>query len=855
MQERPPTASEITPTASQKIERSLRGKETLGNLGGTLVLGGGLFVASTFVLKTTTLLLVSLIACLAIGFLITQSILGKIRRRSLDLEKKDRELAQQIEEKKKANAQAERERREEERKRVQERKAEALKQAEMRKQHQRQTQAHVLREQLSMYPVDLQSLAGQTVEAIAEAVAGDLQFKKSLEIYHRRALEEKKAENRQPHLCSFAFHEGLDRLCKLDKKILRSSLVYALEVETNRLLIPEGKDPKEPSLLTDLRVLFRFETWFSPLVPENMAAWRLKPMPAAGLPVRYVAYARNKRSDGRPEEVLTAWRMERERWVRERSGHLLFGEEGEFFAVNRDVAGESALVDLFHKGACQYFPIDSLHENDAAQEALGIIIRRQMNPFTPAQITTKQFKGSVTFSGYWVDGKWTAVEGKARERTMLSASAPNFISRMVYSRVSDTDREENRLLNELTKNPPEELRRAISTQGRNFLIRRGAMPNSDLYQFYLKPGENVVTEWYQKPLGNDPDGFTKPELYSPVVAPVEPRTPLEGEGYMAMNFSECYLRTGDASVQLCLHFDLGSPAAGQYDSEGTVNFDEPMMRKALYSFARRQDVEPEKVQIWEYKAAQGLIATATMRNPQTGWEGTHFFKLLDPLHSGLYDSHEVFQRLQQANVLPQEISAHRCNLSGEDSEEGKFLTFLTPQYRSVAEVIQERGAALTDSEATSLCQAIGFFAKQILEKELVCSDITLADTMLMVNSLEELPVQWKQGRPGVLVVDYGSYVLSEKFNRKTCIVKGEYRAPEDEDESLPFAAEPYQVYQLGLLFLQIHLGDSASLRLEAGEIEAFLETLKGRFEAEEVELLKQCLHPDPNQRLRITVRQ
>jgi hypothetical protein len=511
-------------------------------------------------------------------------------------------------------------------------------------------------------------------------------------------------------------------------------------------------------------------------------------------------------------------------WRRNSSRYFYGGENSSITFGPQFEMGEkrerfsSAIVDLWtdqlNRG--RTMRLDALANDEALQRKLKIRVVQEKNPYAVADVFQWDQKGYVQVVGWFIDGVWEAWEGEEADRplltSLLNVSAPNLLVLPYSSSFRIESSEQNKLLAGFLNSVSHHRKSAVFSQGGNFELRRGPVTHgSKIHKYFIKLAENASVTKFIKPAPGTGEGFKDFEAYQNLPESRHGFSPLEDQGFSSIPASDCYLRTGSDAIQLVLQVNLGSPAPGE--SDRGVSYANAELKAALTNFARRAAISD--LEILEEKSAQGLVSRGRREGEEMGKSSVWYVKLLDPTHGSYFASVTSARKLIQSGILPSEIEIHQVDTYGQ-SKAGMIPIFLMPEYRSVEQCLAEiepgtsEGALLLSRIAAEL----SLFARRTLEKGIVCSDFTLSDTF--VDSGEEdiggyltglSPSAGAPAKPRFFVGDFGSYIEKIAFRREATITREQYRPPEDLDHSLRFHAEPYLVYLLGLLWIEVYSGE------------------------------------------------
>ncbi|MCA1962669.1 MAG: hypothetical protein LDL31_01845 [Prosthecobacter sp.] len=590
----------------------------------------------------------------------------------------------------------------------------------------------------------------------------------------------------------------------VNEKSFCLDLAEKLRTQALARLSPPESSGIDPQVRERLDASVRFEVWVirdEDLLERDadFAFLAEKTLMAHDELVHYVVQGRGQEA----QEIFHAWQLPVGRApVREGRTALLLPANASLTALAGDRA--TALRDLTLSGpaAETHVEVEELHHNRQLQERLGVHVVRQVSPFPLLDSYTSSFKGTIRCVGWWDADGWHPMPEKDIVRSRLSASAPNRLKKGVRA-INGDDDSENILLRDLLNLQHEDFGRAVSTLG-NFEIRRGPKAQgSPVFKYFIRtnPDSETITR-VLRTSGHDSfrahqDRSRYEEIGTNLMS-LNPG-PLEQRGFYRLPFSEGYLMTGDSSLQLCLHLDLGSPSLGE-GMEAPLQLDVETLPASLAAFARES--EALDYELLEENTAQGITARASLPG-----HGPCYLKLLEAAHTRRYATVGVLDRLMEARVLPRSIRHQRINSRGLPSDRGELHVFVTPACQSVADVL--RAGTVTIQQRLALWSELNRFCLRLRERGIFCTDLTLRDLMFEAPSLEAALAQ-AQAQPqeaAFFVADYGSYIRQCDFTRGTVIVKEEMCAPEDWETSLPYEAEAYQVFLQGILAVQILLAD------------------------------------------------
>jgi hypothetical protein len=474
----------------------------------------------------------------------------------------------------------------------------------------------------------------------------------------------------------------------------------------------------------------------------------------------------------------------------------------------------SAIVDLWTgiSDRAMTLSIEDLAAREDFQRRLRIKVQRQLEPYRASQVYQYDRKGYVEVVGWFLDGAWEPWSGKEEERlyltSMLNVSAPNVLVLPHAASYLVESSEQNKLLANFLSTDLGARRGAVSSQGGNFEIRRGPVTHgSKIHYYFIRLAGNAASTKFLKPAPGAPNQYYEFDAYRDFPAPRPGFSPLEDKGFSHIPASDCYFRTGSASIQLVLRVNLGSPAPGE--TERGVSYSNGQLQAALRNFAKRQGYSD--LEVLEEESAQGLVSRASRQNLETGDSVPVWVKLLDPTHADYFASGRLTETLREASILPGEIEVHRVDTYGR-AQAGMIPVFAMPDYLSVADFLLssrdgEQGEKM--EVAASIEARLCFFVKRCLEQKVLCTDFTLADTFFP-GTRDERAARSFLGesdcptRPGLFVGDFGSYRESMAFHRGGSVTREQYRPPEDFDLTLPYGAEAYTVYLLGLLLVETY---------------------------------------------------
>ena len=478
------------------------------------------------------------------------------------------------------------------------------------------------------------------------------------------------------------------------------------------------------------------------------------------------------------------------------------GRRGEKFS--------SAIVDLWsdrlERGRCMR--IDALANDEDLQRKLNIRVLFERSTYSVSDVYQLDQKGFVQVCG-WFDGE-TFEPLDTSEITdddclsLLNVSAPNLMVHPQASVYTIESSEQNKLLTRFLGGLSAARKAVISTQGGNFEIRRGAVSHgSKIHKYFIKLAENAAITKFMKPAAGDPEGFKNFSSYSDFPEPREGFSPLEDQGYSSIPASDCYFRTGSESNQLVLKVNLGSPAPGE--TERGVSYSNAELRAALINFTRRAAFSD--LEVLEEESAQGLVSRGN--RALDGETSRYYAKLLDPTHSSYFASSVSAKKLIDARVIPSDVEIHRVDTYG-NPRPGMIPIFVMPEYLSVEGYL--RSGKIDESAksyvASRVAEELAIFSRRTLSKGIVCTDFTLSDTFFPTFDAEAFLRESEEtcaepDTPRLFVGDFGSYIEKISFQRDESITREQYRPPEDFDRSLEFQPEPYLVYLLGLLYLEV----------------------------------------------------
>lgn len=608
-------------------------------------------------------------------------------------------------------------------------------------------------------------------------------------------------------LLSLAFPQTLLWRHSMNDKSFCLELAEKLRTQALRLLSPTESLGIDPQTRERFDAVVRLEAWVlrdDDLLERDadLGFLAVKPLMAHDELVHYVVQGRVTESHG----VFQAWQLPVGRVpVRESRSALLLPESATITALAGERSTALRDVTLDERMPETHVGIDELHHNRALQTKLGLRVIQQLTPFPLLDSYTSTFKGTIRCVGWWDEDGWHSMTEIVRSR--LSASAPNWLKKGVQSLIAaeESTDSENLLLRQLLSLTQQDFGRAVSTLG-NFEIRRGPkQKDSPVFKYFIRlnPHSDTITRMHRGSGKESVTAHRDRSTYEEIgggLTLMQP-SPLEQQGFHRLPFSEGYLLTGDSSLQLCLHLDLGSPSLGEgMADQAPLQFDEETLPSALAAFAEASGATD--YHLLENNTAQGLTATATLPDM-----GDCYLKLVEAVHTRRYRTVTMLDTLMEAQVLPRTIRHQRITSRGKASDRGELHVFVTPAYRSVALALREEPLDLDQRLA---CWAeLNRFCLRLRQKGTFCTDLTLADLMFDAPSLAEAlkQAEAEPETPALFVVDYGSYIQQRDFSREAVIVKDEMTAPEDWDVGLPYEAEAYQVYLQGLLALQILCAD------------------------------------------------
>jgi hypothetical protein len=610
-------------------------------------------------------------------------------------------------------------------------------------------------------------------------------------------------------LLSVAFPQPLLWRHSLDEKSFCLEMAEKLRTQALQQLSPTESLGIDAQIQEHFNALFRLEVWVlkdADLLEKDadLGFLAVKPLMAHDALVHYVVQSRAAVNAG----VFQAWQFPLKRGrgpVRESRTALLLPESASITALTGQRSTGLRDVTLEERAQETHVGIDELHQNKSLQTKLGLRVIHQATPFPLLDSYTSTFKGTIRCVGWWDEDGWHSMADIVRSR--LSASAPNWLKKGVQSLIptEDSTDSENLVLRELLSMTQQDFGRAVSSVG-NFEIRRGPkQKDSPVFKYFIRLNQDsdTITRIHRSSGKESITAHRDRNSYEEIgssVALMQP-SPLEQQGYQRLPFSEGYLLTGDSSLQLCLHLDLGSPSLGEgMADQAPLQFDEDTLPAALAAFAEKAGATDYHQM--ENGTAQGLTATAKLPGM-----GSCYLKLVEAVHTRRYRTVTMLDRLMEAQILPHTIRHQRITSRGQASENGELHVFVTPAYRSVAIALREE--TLDDQQRLACWAELNRFCLRLRNLGIFCTDLTLADLMFDAPSLAEALKLAAEtpGAPAFFVVDYGSYVQQRDFSREAVIVKDEMTAPEDWDLGLPYEPEAYQVYLQGLLALQILCAD------------------------------------------------
>lgn len=590
----------------------------------------------------------------------------------------------------------------------------------------------------------------------------------------------------------------------VNEKTFCLELAEKLRGQALARLSPPESSGIDPQTRERLDAAARFEVWVirdEDLLERDMdfAFLTEKTLMGHDEMVHYVVQGRGQE----PQEIFHAWQLPVGRApVREGRTALLLPENATLTALAGERATALRDVTLGEAAAETHVDVAELHHNRQLQERLGVHVVRQVSPFPLLDSYTSSFKGTIRCVGWWDADGWHPMPDKDVVRSRLSASAPNRLKKGVRS-ISGDDDSENILLRDLLNLQHEDFGRAVSTLG-NFEIRRGPKAQgSPVFKYFIRTNPDSDTRTrILRTSGQDSfrahqDRGRYEEIGTNLMS-LNPG-PLEQRGFFRLPFSEGYLMTGDDSLQLCLHLDLGSPSLGE-GMEAPLQLDVETLPASLAAFARESGALD--YELLEENTAQGITSRASLPD-----HGPCYLKLLEAAHTRRYATVGVLDRLMEARVLPRSIRHQRINSRGQASDRGELHVFVTPACQSVAAALSGRMPGI--HQRLALWSELNRFCLRLRERGVFCTDLTLKDLMFDAPSLEDALARAaaNPNEPAFFVADYGSYIRQCDFSRGTVIVKEEMCAPEDWETSLPYEGEAYQVFLQGVLAVQILLAD------------------------------------------------
>ena len=343
------------------------------------------------------------------------------------------------------------------------------------------------------------------------------------------------------------------------------------------------------------------------------------------------------------------------------------------------------------------------------------------------------------------------------------------------------DRDITGLLDNLFAANPN-LTRIVHSAG-NFIIEyRPIAEGSTWGQYNIMPIQGT-TQYFRRQPHHKPDAWQDADNYKDIPPGKFTKIP-----------SECFIRTysGNGQEWICLQVDIGSPGVNEASFgnefnigaiDGTADLKATLELFVLHEKITHYRLSP--------KTAQGLLAQGTSPKGRNV-----YLKLLDPVHVQTHRTDDLFEQLQRAGFIPPAVEGVHVDGAGIRSPKGTVLIFVTPNYTTVADVVTTADYGTVKSRL-KLCHRMVKFASQLLKIGIVCPDWDLNETGIV--GPEDGP-DW-DGR--LFIVDYGSYMHSQALGRTSHNRKPECEGPENWDESLPFHAEPYAVFGLGLLCYQV----------------------------------------------------
>ena len=658
-------------------------------------------------------------------------------------------------------------------------------------------------------------------------------------------------------LFSFGLSTGLLKIdSEWGQELFRQELTEALHHWAAKGLGSES----QLALQQDLPKAVKMEVWFFDGLPNETAMFAHKPALQVDGMVHYLMGAPHPDSNEKPFQL---WELQPSlAWRSRAAPHLHFPENGRFVYSPPIKGMHSAMVDFESDQVKQggFVEIDRLAVDRALRDELGVRLVKESSPYPMSSIALTDRKGYIRLCGWWEEGEWHEVEESPETETLLTVAAPNILIQPGQFAITVDDDEENRIIaSYLAAQAPQRLvEGAISSRG-NFVIRRGPIAEAcQIHKYFIQPIEGAAptTLFYRKAPGES-EAHRDLIGYREFPESEDPSSPLEREGYRSFPFSDCYLASGTDSYRLCFYISLGSPAPG--DTNHGIRYQDQDLIDALERFGRRQGAaEFEVLDKWR---SQGLIAHANL--DRNGRAQSHFLKLLEPPLARRFGTTSMVKKLIAERVLPTTVEIHQVNTDGQPGANAMIPIFVSPEFSNTADAVSALTPDAHHSELGHLANELVVFAKRVLDLGIVCTDFTLADTFFdnetVAAFLRESSSSQVPENPRLFVGDYGSYVKAKDLTKTNRIIKEEYRPPEDWDADLPIEAEAYQIYVLGVLFVEVLSAQPATtlkvvtrLQLDRKrqayeeELPKELEQLLSRFYSREVlQCLERMLAYDP----------